>query len=92
LETEQIRDTIEDVRKVRSPEWFQYVASCYTAPGYGKAHALPGGLEGVVQLLEERMKKEDQIISLLTMPSHLIKVSVQNGETAENELDEILGK
>ncbi|RIW30896.1 hypothetical protein D3H55_16045 [Bacillus salacetis] len=90
LATLSVRETIEDVRKARPAEWFQHVASYYTEQEYGKYHELPQGLEGVIHLLEERMKIEKHIISLLAMPSHIIQVSAGNRDRAGKTLAEII--
>ncbi|WP_421384029.1 hypothetical protein ACOJQI_05595 [Bacillus salacetis] len=92
LAPDSVRDVIEDVRSSRSSEWFQHVSSYYTEQEYGRAHALPGGVEGVVQLLEERMALEKQIISHLKMQTYIIPVSVKRRERAGEELDVVIKK
>jgi hypothetical protein len=86
---DSVREVIENVRYVRSSEWFQHVSSYYTEQEYGKAHGLPGGLEGVVRLLEERMKMEKQLISELVIKTSVIPVSVNDRERAAEVLDEV---
>lgn len=83
LDPLSVQEVIEDVKMQRSPKWFKHVSSYYTEQEYGKAHSLPEGLEGVVQLLEDRAGLEKQLISLLTIKHAVIPVSVQDRRTEE---------
>ncbi|MGD6801437.1 hypothetical protein [Rossellomorea aquimaris] len=83
LEPVSIKEVIENVKMQRSPEWFKHVSSYYTKQEYGKAHSLPEGLEGVVQLLEDRAGLEKQLLSLLKIKHAVIPVSVQDRRTEE---------
>ncbi|WP_113930375.1 hypothetical protein [Bacillus sp. P14.5] len=83
LEPLSVQEVIEDVKKKRSPEWFTHITQYYTEQEYGKAHSLPGGMEGVLLLLEERVRLEKQMISLLEMKRAVIPVSVKNRRIEE---------
>ncbi|MGD6965475.1 hypothetical protein ACQCVP_03460 [Rossellomorea vietnamensis] len=83
LDPLSVQEVIEDVKMKRSPEWFKHVYSCYTKQEYGKVHSLPEGLEGVVQLLEDRAGLEKQLISHLTIKLAVIPVSFQSRRTEE---------
>ncbi|WP_456271959.1 hypothetical protein [Bacillus sp. AK031] len=85
-----VKEVIEDVKKVRSPQWFQHVSNYYTGQEYGKAHCLPKGIEGVTSLLEERVELEKGIISSLSIETEIIPVSAQDRSNVNGRLNEMI--
>lgn len=77
FEQDNIKESIDRVRKERSPEWFEFVIWYYTGQSYGKTHGLKGET-GVIQFLENRKELEKEILSLLSIESLILNNSQYN--------------
>lgn len=77
FEQDNIKESIERVRKERSQEWFEFLTWYYTGQSYGNIHGLKGET-GVIQFLEDRKELEKEILALLPIENLILNNSQYN--------------
>jgi hypothetical protein len=71
FEQDDIKDSLDRVRKERSVDWFEFLTWYYTEQAYGKSRGIKGEA-GVIQFLEERKKLEKKTLSQLSVDSLIL--------------------
>ena len=71
LRTDNIRDSVQKASKERGDEWLNMVIDYHCNGAYGKSHGLEG-FEGYVSALEERQKRELEMLEQLGIDSIVI--------------------
>lgn len=74
FEQDNIKESLDRVRKERSEDWFQFITWYYTEQGYGQSRGIAGET-GVLHFLEERKELEKEVLQHLTIKSLLINNS-----------------
>jgi hypothetical protein len=77
FEQDNMKESLDRVRKERSKEWFEFLTWYYTEQAFGQARGLEGE-SGVLQFLEKRKKLEKEILSQLPLKSILLNNSQFN--------------
>lgn len=68
LRTPDVRTTLDQASRERSPQWLSSVIRYYTTQGYGRGHGL-FGYEGLVRALERRQEMELRLLNRLPIRS-----------------------
>jgi hypothetical protein len=74
FEQDNIKESLDRVRKERSEEWFEFLTWYYTEQGYGQSRGLAGE-KGVLHFLTERKKLEKECLGKLDSRSLIVNNS-----------------
>lgn len=85
FEQDNIKESLDRVRKERSKEWFEFLTWYYTEQSFGQARGLAGET-GVIQFLEERKKLEKEILLQLSLKSIVLNNSQFNWELCKEKI------
>ncbi|MFT4415907.1 hypothetical protein ACLM5H_18770 [Fredinandcohnia humi] len=85
LNQENIEETINRVRKERSPEWFDFVSRYFTQQEFGKNRGL-SGFDGVISYLTSRKEAEKMLLDLLPMETRIIDNSTYDWKKVNQEI------
>jgi Cdc6-like AAA superfamily ATPase len=85
FEQDNMKESLDRVRKERSKEWFEFLTWYYTEQAFGQARGLERE-SGVLQFLEERKKLEKEILSQLPLKSILLNNSQFNWDLCKEKI------
>ena len=85
LKTENISDTVKKVSAERGEEWLNMVIDYHCNGAYGKSHGL-SGFEGYISALEERQRRELEILGQLDIDSIVIGKPRKSPEETYDEI------
>ncbi|AZH27328.1 hypothetical protein [Paenibacillus sp. M-152] len=91
LKQPSVRETIERVKTMRSPEWLDFVIWYHTEQNYGKNKGLHG-YEGYIQFLEYRRELELHIIEQLPFQSFILDNSDYDWGNQQQTVSNIMMK
>lgn len=74
FEQDNIKESLDRVRKERSEEWFEFLTWYYTGQKYGQSQGLAGA-PGVLHFLEERKRLEKRCLEQLESKSIILNNS-----------------
>jgi DNA polymerase III delta prime subunit len=74
FEQDNIKESLDRVRKERSEGWFQFISWYYTEQGYGQSRGIAGET-GVLHFLEDRKKLEKEVLQNLPIKNLIINNS-----------------
>ncbi len=81
IDQPNVRKAIDMVLEERGKDWLEAVIDYHTNQGYGKENSLTG-YDGYIKCLEERKKRELNILSQLDIDSFIISQDMQPEELA----------
>lgn len=77
-----VKSSIDKVVEERGNDWLDYVVEYHTSQGYGKQNNLIGYL-GYIECLEERKKRELNILKSIDLDSYIISQDIKVSEFAQ---------
>jgi hypothetical protein len=85
FEQDDIKESLNRVRKERSEDWFQFITWYYTEQGYGQSRRLAGEA-GVLHFLEDRKKLEKEVLQNLAIKSLILNNSKFNWDKCKEQI------
>jgi hypothetical protein len=85
FEQDNIKESLDRVRKERSIEWFEFLTWYYTGQKYGQSQGLAGET-GVLHFLEERKKLEKGCLKQLELKSLILNNSNFDWDTCKDRI------
>lgn len=82
IDVNNVKATLDSVLAERGEGWLDAVVGYHTNQGYGKANGLCG-YDGYIKCLEERKKREEEILDSVNMKTVRIKPSIKACEISE---------
>lgn len=89
LKSDNIADSINKAIAERGNDWLKSVIDYHTNGGYGKAHNLKG-FDGYIACLEERQKRELEILKSIEIKNLLLCNAHKNWDNAYTEINKFI--